>query len=364
MGMGRLAEELGLSYRFIFMRILIADTIFPKGHCCLNKHLLEILFKNEKVTEMVIFNYKDYYAIHSNKVINYNVPFLLRSKKAYIDYVCQFFNSLLIAFLSLRIRYDKVIFFTFDTLSFSFLRLIICKPIYLFHHNNTDHLQNKYKLMLFKTYMNKVNHMVFADFIKDYLISIGVNSNRIYVISHPLPAPSLKGEKVKMSNIYIALGHANDENIICNLIEYEKQKHCLEKNNIRLILRTRNVYDKLPLSINIVTGFLTEEQYRDYYKEAKGVLILYSDYFKYRFSGVLLDALVARKKIIGRDIPIVKYYAQMYPSCCYSFKGIDDLMKKIVIDSTTPNVGEEIYNSFFKAHSDQIIASQLNEILL
>lgn len=348
------------------MRLLIADTIFPKGHCCLNKHLLEILLRNEKIAEVKLIDYQDYYANHSNKVTSYNVSFLFKSKNAYLNYICQFLNSILIVFLCLRIRYDKVFFFTFDTLSFTLLRLVICKPIYLFHHNNTDHLLNKYKRKIFKTYMNKVNHVVFADFIKDYLVSIGVSANRIFVISHPLPDLSFtsKMQNTNGPNLYIALGHANDENIIHDLIEYEKQKHCLERNNIHLVLRTQNSFNELPLSINIVTGFLAEEHYIDYYRKAKGVLILYPDYFKYRFSGVLLDALVAKKKVIGRNIPIVRYYAQRYPSCCSFFEGVDDLMKKILLDNIALNVNEEVYTSFLSAHSDQVITSQLNEILL
>ena len=204
------------------MRLLIADTIFPKGHCCLNKHLLEILLRNEKIAEVKLIDYQDYYANHSNKVTSYNVSFLFKSKNAYLNYICQFLNSILIVFLCLRIRYDKVFFFTFDTLSFTLLRLVICKPIYLFHHNNTDHLLNKYKRKIFKTYMNKVNHVVFADFIKDYLVSIGVSANRIFVISHPLPDLSFtsKMQNTNGPNMYIALGHANDENIIHDLIEY------------------------------------------------------------------------------------------------------------------------------------------------
>lgn len=235
----------------------------------MNKHLLEILLQNEKITEVKLIDYQDYYANHSNKVTSYNVSFLFQSKNAYLNYICQFLNSILIVFLCLRMRYDKVLFFTFDTLSFIFLRLVICKPIYLFHHNNTDHLLNKYKRKIFKTYMNKVNHVVFADFIKDYLVSIGVSANRIFVISHPLPVLSFtsKIQNTNGPNIYIALGHANDENIIHDLIEYEKQKHCLERNNIHLVLRTQNSFNELPLSINIVTGFLEEECYIDYYRK-------------------------------------------------------------------------------------------------
>lgn len=58
--------------------------------------------------------------------------------------------------------------------------------------------------------MNKVNHVVFADFIKDYLVSIGVSANRIFVISHPLPDLSFtsKMQNTNGPNMYIALGHA------------------------------------------------------------------------------------------------------------------------------------------------------------
>lgn len=312
------ARGLFLFYN-VYMKLLIADTIFPRGHHCLNKHLLKILLQNDEITDIKVLNYHDYYVRCSNKMRSYDIAFLFKNKSAYIDYICQFLNSLLLMFRCIGIQYDKVLFFTFDTLSLSFLRLGFFKPIYLFHHNNTDHLLNKYKLKVFKTYMNKVNHIVFADFIKDYLISLGVDSNRIFVVSHPLPTSALVSKEIDIvseDSVYIALGHANDERIIDNLIEYEKQEHRLEKNNIHLVLRSQKEYDKLPPSIDIVTDFLDEEQYRYYYKVAKGILILYPDCFKYRFSGALLDAFVARKKIIGRNIPIIQHYARKYSSCC------------------------------------------------
>lgn len=79
------------------MRLLIADTIFPKGHCCLNKHLLEILLRNEKIAEVKLIDYQDYYANHSNKVTSYNVSFLLKVKclsKLYLSILKLDINSI------------------------------------------------------------------------------------------------------------------------------------------------------------------------------------------------------------------------------------------------------------------------------
>lgn len=350
------------------MKLLIADTIFPLGHHLLNEHLLNLLFQNDEISEIKVLNFQNYYANYSEKQRNCNLPFLFKSKKAYLDYLCQFFNSFILIFRCFMVQYDRVIFFTFDTLAFSFLRLGICKPIYLFHHNNTDHLQNKYKRFFFRLYMNHVNHIVFADFIRDYLLSIGVDKSRVYVLPHPLlfseknVEPNSLKSNIGDIKVYIALGHANDEVLIRELIAYEYQTNSLEKNHVKLIMRSVTPYNKLPESIEIISGYLSQEKYDYYYKVASGVLILYPESFKNRFSGALLDALKARKIVLGRNIRIVRHFHCEFPECCILFNDIPDLISKLFYNSVL--FDDATYEKFLLHYSDDKIKHKLNEILL
>lgn len=347
------------------MNLLIADTIFPKGHKILNEHIIQLL--SQRQDKIKVINYKKYYKNWSeNNIRNYNLHYLFKCQNPYLDYLCQIVNTVILIFRCFTIRYDSIIFFTFDTIAFAFLHFTFKKPIYIFHHNNTDHLQNKYKLLFFKTYMNHVNHIVFTDFIKDFLINIGVNNDKIHVLSHPLPIKKETTTNYKIKNnkehIYIALGHANDEELVQKLINHEINTHELENHKIKIIIRSICEYKNLPHSLQIINYYLSQTEYEYYNQIADGVLILYSASFQYRFSGALLDAFAHKKKIIGRNIPIVNYFKEKYPNNFTVFHGISDLIYKL--SHLDNKFDENSYDSFLLSHSGETIKSQLNEILL
>lgn len=348
------------------MKLLIADTKFPKGHLKLNIHLLQLFSQISVIDELKVLNYKSFYNIDKiENVLYYNVPILFFFKNAYLNYISEFVNTLIVLFRCLTIKFDKIIFFTFDTLPFFLLRLGISTPIYLFHHNNTDHLQNRYKRFFFKLYMNKVRHIVFADFIRDYLISIGVNKRLIYILPHPLPANLMNIHSTLPLNdetVYIALGHTNDEALIRELINYELVTHILERAHVKLIIRSTKEYCNLPPSIELINGFLSSKQYSYYYQIAKGVLILYSRFFINRFSGALLDALCAKKVIIGCNIPVIQYFHNRYPDCCIVFEDVLDLFDKL--SSNSYRFNNDVYDDILFSFSDEKIEARLNEILL
>ena len=85
------ARGLFLFYN-VYMKLLIADTIFPRGHHCLNKHLLKILLQNDEITDIKVLNYHDYYVRCSNKMRSYDIAFLFKNKKSATQ-TCGYCNS-------------------------------------------------------------------------------------------------------------------------------------------------------------------------------------------------------------------------------------------------------------------------------
>ena len=358
------------------MKVLIVDTQFPKGHKNLNVHLICILSDIREVSELKIFNYEEYYNKNDmpEKVCFIELRKLFFGRNVYVQYLQSFVNAVLIRLRMLCVKYDKAVFFTFDTISFPLIRVFCKRPIYLFHHNNTDHLKNRIKLFLFKLYANNTHHIVFADFIKDYLISVGVRSELVHVVPHPLP---LEVKNVKMTELrlsiyknalnerlFLALGHANDEKLIFSIIEYERENHLLEMNGIKLIIRSRIDFRmKSVKSIQILSwdDFMPHDQYESLYNVAEGILILYPESFAYRYSGALQDAFNSRKIVIGRNIPIVRWFAEKYPHSCFVFADIKDLMAQLC---KARIFDEQDYRQFISIHSDYPIQKKLHELLL
>lgn len=349
------------------MKILVADTQYPFGHQNLNNHIIKILSNISDVDMIKVLNYNEYYhKFNDPKISLLKLHYLLFCRNEYLRYILSFINAVILGIRLITIEYDKVVFFTFDTLSFGILRLFIRKPIYIFHHNNTDHLQNKYKYIFFKTYANNVHHILFADFIRTYLLKRGVKDSLLHTIPHPLPitsSHSISDKKETDGSIkrFIALGHGNDESLISAIISYENKKRLLEFNKIELVIRSRQSSRNLPTSIKIISHYLTREEYDSLYTSATGVLILFSSNFKNRYSGTLLDAFYYRKNVIGRDIPIVQLFTQMYPKSCYVFKDEKDLVERLC---SKLDFDENEYNNFLSIHSDNSIQHCLNEILL
>lgn len=348
------------------MKILIADTQFPFGHKMLNSHLLEILSQCEVVNELKVLNFRGYYSsVKYDNVKLYELSVLFSSKNVYINYLYQFLNVFVLFFRCIGLKYDRVIFFTFDTLPFFLLQYLLHKPIYLFHHNNTDHLQNKYKKLFFKCYMNNVNHIVLGDFIKKYLVNIGVNKDRIFILPHTLPyktVPTQKLSKCKKDNkCFIALGNSNDEELLSEIIDYERVNHLLEINNIKLVLRSQIYRNDLPVSITIISNYLSRQEYEDFYTQCDGVLILYPLSFINRYSGIMFDAFCSRKIVIGRKIPIVQYFAEKYPNSCMLFESVDHLFNLLCHNYT---FDEKEFHSFVSFHSDGSVKSYFDDILL
>ncbi|MFR2069499.1 MAG: hypothetical protein ACLS4S_04595 [Bacteroides nordii] len=156
-------------------KILIFDTIFPIGHKDLYQSLITLFPEN---VELLILNTSDFYnESNKNCSIRYKKILHLKERKnLLLNQIVLTINTFIGVIYSYSYKSDIVVFFTFDTLNISIMRFLFRKKnVYLLHHNNTDHLQNKYKKRFFDTYKNKVKHIVFADFIGKYLASIGVN---------------------------------------------------------------------------------------------------------------------------------------------------------------------------------------------
>lgn len=345
------------------MKLLIADLVYPYGHLNLNNHLLDILSGIDYIDSLKVLNYKNYYSKNNNGIKLYKLHYLLYSKNVILRYFTPFINALLVSFRCLFIKYDKVIFFTFDTLSFYIVTLFIKKPIYLFHHNNTDQLNDPKKNFLFRLYSNRVNHIVFDGYIKDYLLSKNVHDNLIHVLPHPLPIHSFKTSCILGDDLrkFIGLGHENDSTLISDIVNYELHNHVLEKNNIKLVLRVKYNFDfDVPKSITIISDYLSREDYEQLYHSAFGVLVLFKESYRYRYSGTIVDALDLKKVVVGRDIPVVRSFSKLYPKSCFVFYTIDDFFNKIISCSKVPDYE---HNIFQLNHSDYKIRRKFYEIL-
>lgn len=348
------------------MRLVIFDTIFPVGHKDLNSKLIDLL---SHFTDLTVLNKPGYYTnkYPSNVKICTNKLLLSLNSNIFLNQCYQVWNFLM-GFLSvLFVKYDKILFFTFDTVGFAIGRfLFFRKDMYLFHHRNTAELENRYKKKIFLSYANSVNHIVFTDFIKDYLVNeLHISPHRVFVLPHPLILPEREDTQINSSdntNAFVGLGYANDEQLIKRIVEKESKEHLLEKNGIRLILRSKEWnYDSN--AIKILKGHLQREEYDRYFYSAKAILVLYPESYKNRMSGAIMDAFNHKKTVIGTKVPIVSYFSENYPTSCKLIASADELFD-ILIGFRTPEKEQmkKELDLFTERHSDKVVMHKLEEI--
>lgn len=350
------------------MKLLIFDTIFPVGHKDLNNRLIELM---SQFSELIVLNKSGYYSEKQRENIRIKTSnlFLPIVKNVFINQCFQLWNFLIAILTVVFVRYDKVLFFTYDTIGFSIGRfLFLNKNVYLFHHRNTAELSNKYKRIIFSFYSNTVNHIVFTDFIKAYLVNeLHVPASSVSVLPHPLIFPDKVSDKQEemdqTQKMFVGLGYANDEQLLKDIVTKESETHILEKHGVKLILRSK-VWNHKGKTISIFKGHLRREEYDHYFYSTKAVLLLYPDSYKNRFSGAIMDAFIHGKVVIGTNVPIASYFSKCYPASCMITTSVDDLFNKIItFEHPSGEIMEKEHSFFLQQHSDQIVMYKLKQIL-
>lgn len=340
------------------MPIYFIDTIFPKGHKELNKKIVN-LFTSD--SSKVVINSNGFYSNSNMKDISLINLKLVKFKRRMLSiFFTQLINYLKIRFIIKDNVHEIKVFTTFECVSFVFAVLFFPKSKKIvFHHDNIDYLKIKYISFFFKLYMNKITHLVFADFIKEKLIEFGVKECNVFVVTHPIPAEETNINHYPSEKLYICLGYASDSEIFKEIIAYENTSKLLLTNGIRLIFRSQH-FEYESESISIIRKHLSVQDYNDLFFRAKGVLLFYPKTFEYRFSGALLDAFRNKKNVIGTNIPIVRHFNSLYPDMCFYYNNIPELFEMLLTEQSD---NSENYISFIQMHSDELIRNEFENIM-
>ena len=213
------------------------------------------------------------------------------------------------------------------------------------------------KLFLFNQYKNKVYHVVFEDFFAKRLIALGVSSERVFVIPHPVS--EIKAVSTSVKYDCIGLCNSNEESFINEAISKESEfKH----NNLNVLFRSKN---KSPThgSITVVKGFLQKNQYDEIMASGKTVLVPLPTSYIYRLSGSIYDALARRKLVLTTSMFYVKEYGRRYPGICFHVSTVADLIEQLVRTKESSINSEASFDKFLKEHSLESVRDSLERML-
>ena len=256
-------------------------------------------------------------------------------------------------------HYDYIFTSSYDTVAFGLGRLFFQNPerFFIMHHNNLDGIQRKSVDLIFRSYANKVNHLVLEKFIGKYLMEYyDIRAEQINYLPHPMN----KNSDCNLIKDFDAVGisNSNDEEIVSKIISYEKETTILKRKRKKVLLRSQKIeFDDGYLKV--IKGYLEDNTYNEYINRAKSILVLFPLSFRNRVSGTIIDALSNHIKICGTEIPIVKEFEKKYPCICKSFSTINELIDFI---SNDVDDYEEQFAEFEKEHTDDTIITILKVI--
>lgn len=338
-------------------KLLFVDPLSPEGHINFNKIYINALsnifvsidFAFKKGYEEKLSISKDdkvylipaKYYINSNNKISNRVRYIqiFRHIKKY----CNINN------------YDFVIFSSYEEISLylSFIN----RPLILINHNNISGLQDNIKLFFFKKLAKKNINIVFENYMKDYLLSLGINN--VYTIHHGLP----KSHDEKLLNnskliedfscinnfryvIFSPSSTSTDINFLETLISNDVFNVFLRDNDILLILKNKHLNSNSK-NIKIVKNYLTDLQYQYIFLRSHLIIIPYSDKFLYRVSGVLFESMANDKICLFSDIKALQIYIDFF-NYDPIFNTVDDLINRISYIISNINKINNPYKNLFQ----------------
>lgn len=321
------------------MKILYLDLLSPMGHKGLNKIFVKLLRKFASIDVSWKEGYiEDISALDSIRNF-YPIPEIYYNFSSKIEYRTKNYSKIKWIFRNIDISsYDLIFISSYETISFSLAwpRNIESRVLIL-NHNNLDELDNPFKRTFFKRIPKYIEHIVFEEYMKEYMIeNIGV-LNKVWVVHHPIDFDKIKDFQ-RLSNsripkfnfsdniLIFAPSTSNDENFISKLINLQREQRFLSSTRFKLLVKSKQSEYQDDFLI-VVKKYFTYEEYLLYLNGAFLILLPYPKSFKYRISGVLFDCFAFQKRFISSSVPIFEYYINKYPEIGETFNSINNFQE-------------------------------------
>lgn len=304
-------------------KLIYIDTFCDDGHVNFNKIYIDglkkenysiifilkkgygeklMLSEEHTLIELPNFLYKTYKIGFLNRIINYTL----------INYL------FLIIFLKLDKEAVKLIT-AYDELVLSFCPWFPASN--LVNHNNIDNIKNKFKKIFFINLQKKHSHIVFNNYINNYLKNLGVINS--VVVPHGLPPKLEHYKKESKFKKYILLPFSNsiDSNFIKKLLDNAAFIEFLKQKDINIVIK--GITGKNTLNVFYINKYLKKIEYNSLLMSSYCVLLPYSEGFNYRVSGILHECIANNKPVLVRKTKSFLVYKSFFSYDAYFSNNVD-----------------------------------------
>lgn len=341
------------------MRILIIQTLFPKGHKSLDSGFITLLSKDY---ELIVVDDGHYFS--SDLFIKPNVqriiiPRLIVNRWETLKTVLRRIH-LIVTFFVLRLRkvvYDQILFLNFDNDIYKIEYLLPSKKRLLIHHNDIDILfsckETYYKQ--FDLVKNRFHHICLADYISESFQSFtNIEKSRVFTVHQPIVFDDTK--VVDKEELLVGIGNSMEEAYIEELLS-------LDKDTVlpcKLILRSKSKEYK-GQNMEIFSGFLKRDEYEKLYDRAKASLVTYPSHYRFRYSGIIDDSLSKGLIVFSNDTICGRYFSIVYPNSVIIIRDVKHLWE--LLRKGLPKQPDSERKLFKERHSDQYILKQFKKAI-
>ena len=299
------------------MRILFCDILFQHGNRHIDNKMLDIMSKENEVYLLMNEDFIKYDHESLDNIIVLGNKYY-ENPKSWKGIRLQFLKRMrLAAKTSKKIKADLVYISTYKTSVFPFGLLFFHKKnrIVVVENNNIDLLKDKVNRITYSLFANKVHHLVYEPFFKDYLVSkISVKEHLIHFVPHlqyfDTVSNNSSQEQYKSYDC-IAISGSNDSCFVQELVNLEKKYRVFENNRISVRIKCKSIeYHSEFLEVN--GDFIKDKEYNYLYNSCKVVLVPFPLSYEYRMSGCIVDAFSYHKPVISNNIKLSEFYSRKY----------------------------------------------------
>lgn len=332
------------------------------GHKRLDQSIIKFLSTFANIIVVSPRNWFDTEKLPDVKFIEYKSEKSTINNKRIQSYLSHFNILKCASEVDNQYKFDYIFFASYHTaiMVLALWKLKQLDRVFILHHNNIDNLdKSKKQQMMFKLYSNKLNHLVFENFIGTHLLEkYKIDKDRIFVLPHALN--EVEGLSEKLYDC-VGISNSNSEEWIKEIIEKEKNEDILKSSGKHVVLRSKEMeFDNGFLKV--IKGYLTDRDYYNCIRGAQVVFLPFPNSFRYRMSGSIIDAFSNNTIVIGSKIPIFESYEIEYPNICHTVDTSECLIEYIISGAKITDVQLKEFNEFKSKHSDKVIEEKLRTI--
>ncbi len=344
------------------MRIAVIQMLYSKGHRRLDQEYVSIL--SEQNNLIIVDDGKHFTDefCKKYKIDRIKVHPLMTRRCELIKRILHYIN-LFVVLLILKFKrkdFDAILFLNVHNALYFIYKILPKKKIILFHHQDIDDMISypKYYKRFVKV-KNNFYHICLADFIKEGLCEkTGVAEEMVFTVYQPLVFTPKEINISDKENLLIGIGNSNDEKIVKELIELDKNNKVKFPNHI--IMRSSSE-EYQGTNLTVISGFLSREAYESLYNRARASIVTYPTKYKLRYSGIIDDSLAKGLIVYANENPCSLYFASKYPTNVQVLKAPSVLWT--ILQNPLPESSSKDRALFISCHSVKNVREQLNKVL-